>query len=143
MSVFVYKPKESEGDYWGWSHKCPEFRNPSLSLTQVTQRLFFPMFFIIAEPTLVGKVRGTWWLASLGATVTVICVLFYYCCISNSFIMGNLYKRYFGRLEQVRSWDVEENPGQRASRRSCRVVYANIRGLHKNVRFVLLPEGEM
>ena len=47
--------------------------------------------------------------------------------------MGILYKRYFGRLRLLRSSDVEENPGPRVSRRSYRVVYANIRGLHKNL----------
>ena len=53
---------------------CPVFHNPSFSLTQVTQFAVFPLlwFFILAEPTLVGRVRGTWWLASLGAIVTAI-----------------------------------------------------------------------
>ena len=46
--------------------------------------------------------------------------------------MGNLYKRYFYRLRLLRSSDVEKNPGPRASRRSCLVVFANIRSLHRN-----------
>ena len=47
--------------------------------------------------------------------------------------MGILYRLYFGRQRLLRSSDVEENPGQRISHRSCRFAYANIRGLHKNV----------
>ena len=47
--------------------------------------------------------------------------------------MGILHKRYFGCLRLLSSSDVEENTGSRALRRSCRVVYANIRGLHKNL----------
>ena len=43
--------------------------------------------------------------------------------------MDILYKRYFGRLRLLRYSDVEENPRPRTSRRLCRVVYANIRGL--------------
>ena len=45
--------------------------------------------------------------------------------------IGILYKRYFDRLRLGRSSDIEENPEPRASRRSCRIVYTNIRGLHK------------
>ena len=45
--------------------------------------------------------------------------------------MGIQYKRYHSRLRLLRSLNVEENPGQRVSRRSCRVLYANIRVLHK------------
>ena len=47
--------------------------------------------------------------------------------------MGILYKHDFGHLRILRSSDVKENPGPKASRRSCCVVYANIRGLHKNL----------
>ena len=46
--------------------------------------------------------------------------------------MGILYKR-FGHLRLLRSSNVEEYPGQKSSRRSCRVVYANIGGQHKNL----------
>ena len=37
---------------------------------------------------------------------------------------------------------MEENPGPTASRRSCRVVYAIIRGLHKNLSEMSLMSGE-
>ena len=47
--------------------------------------------------------------------------------------MGILYKHYFGHLRLLKSSDVEENPGSKASRTSCCVVYANILGLHKNL----------
>ena len=47
--------------------------------------------------------------------------------------MGILYKCYFGHLRQLRSSNVEENSGLRASRRSRCVVCANIRGLHKKL----------
>ena len=47
--------------------------------------------------------------------------------------MSILSKRYFGRLRLLKSSDVEENPGPIASRWSCRVVYANIRDLHRNL----------
>ena len=47
--------------------------------------------------------------------------------------MGILYKHYFGSARLLRLSNVEENPGPRASRRSCRVVYVNIRGLHRNL----------
>ena len=47
--------------------------------------------------------------------------------------MGTLYKRYFGRLWLLKPLDVEETPEPRASFRSYRVVYANIRRLHKNL----------
>ena len=47
--------------------------------------------------------------------------------------MGILYKLYFGRLRLLRSSDLKENPGPKVSRKSCRVVYANIWGLHKNL----------
>ena len=43
--------------------------------------------------------------------------------------MSILYKRYFGRLRLLKSSDVEENPGPRASRQSCRIV----RELHKKL----------
>ena len=43
--------------------------------------------------------------------------------------MGILYKHYFGRLRLLRSSDVDEDPGPKTSRRLCRVVYVNIRGL--------------
>ena len=58
--------------------------------------------------------------------------LFFYCCISNSLFMDILYKRYFGHLRLLMSTDVE-NSGPRASRMTCRVLCANIRGLHKNL----------
>ena len=41
-------------------------------------------------------------------------------------------KLYVGCLRLLRCLDVEGNPGMWASHRSYRVVYANIRGLHKN-----------
>ena len=47
-------------------------------------------------------------------------------------ICGILCKHYFGCLRLLRSSDVVENPGPSAARMSCRVVYANIRGLYKN-----------
>ena len=47
--------------------------------------------------------------------------------------MGILHKLYFSRLRLFRSSDVEENSRPRASRKSCCVVYANIRGLHKKL----------
>ena len=47
--------------------------------------------------------------------------------------MSILHKGYFGCLRLLTSSDVEENPGPTVSHRSCRVVYANIRGLHKNL----------
>ena len=47
--------------------------------------------------------------------------------------MGILYKRYIGCLRLLKSSDVGENPGPRASRRSCRVVYVNIWGLRRNL----------
>ena len=46
--------------------------------------------------------------------------------------MGILYKNYYGRLRLLRSSDVEKNSVPWASRKSC-VVYANIKGLHKNL----------
>ena len=55
------------------------------------------------------------------------------CCISNSLFMGIQYKLYFCRLRLLRFLDVKENHGQKASRRPCRVVYGNIRGLLKNL----------
>ena len=54
-------------------------------------------------------------------------------CVSNSLFTVILCNLYFGRLRLVRISDVEENSGPRASRRSYRVVYANIRGLHENL----------
>ena len=33
----------------------------------------------------------------------------------------------------MRSSDAEDNPGPKTSRRSCRIVYANIRGLHRDL----------
>ena len=57
--------------------------------------------------------------------------------------MGILYNRYFGRMRLFKTSNVEDNPGPRASRRSCRVVYANIRGLHKNLSYLsLIARGE-
>ena len=47
--------------------------------------------------------------------------------------MSILYKRYFDRLRLLRSSDVEENPGLRALRRSCCVVYVNVQGPHMNL----------
>ena len=47
--------------------------------------------------------------------------------------MSILCKSCFGRLRQLRSADVEQIPGPRDSRRSCRVAFAIIRGLHKNL----------
>ena len=47
--------------------------------------------------------------------------------------MGILYTHDFGSLRLLRSSDVKGNHGPRASRRSCRVVYANIQGHHKNL----------
>ena len=41
-------------------------------------------------------------------------------------------------LGLLRSSDVEENPGPRASHRSYRVVYANIRSLHRNLSIFFL-----
>ena len=53
--------------------------------------------------------------------------------------MGILYKRYFGRLRLLRSSDVDENPGSpRASRRSCRIEYANIHDLYKRIYQICL-----
>ena len=49
-----------------------------------------------------------------------------------SLFRGILFKRYFGCLRLLCSSDVE-NPAPRASRRSYRVAYANIRGLQKNL----------
>ena len=58
--------------------------------------------------------------------------------------MGILYKLYLGRLRLLRSSDGKENPGSRTSRRSCRVVHANIPSLHKNLsNLSLLSEVEM
>ena len=51
--------------------------------------------------------------------------------------MDILCKRYFGRLRLLKSSDVEENSGPRASRRSCRVVYANIMSLRKKLSELL------
>ena len=48
-------------------------------------------------------------------------------------VYGNCVQTLFGRLRLFRSSDLEENPGPRPSRRSCLVVYANTRGLHKNL----------
>ena len=47
--------------------------------------------------------------------------------------MGIMHKRYFDLLRLLRALDVEENPEPRASRLSFCVVYANIRGLNKNL----------
>ena len=47
--------------------------------------------------------------------------------------MSILFKGYFSRLRLLTSSDVKENPKPRASRRTCRVLYANIRVLHKNL----------
>ena len=41
--------------------------------------------------------------------------------------------KHFCHLRLLRSLDVEENPRPRASRRLCRVVYANIWGLHRKL----------
>ena len=92
---------------------------------------------------LVG-IRNAGWLASSGATVTAIFFLLSCSCfISNSLFMSILYTHYFGRLRQLRSSNVKENPGLRASRRSCCVVYANIRRLQKNLSdFSFAVRGE-
>ena len=47
--------------------------------------------------------------------------------------MGILYTRYFSHLRLLRSSNTKENPKARALRRSCHVVYTNIRGLHKKL----------
>ena len=47
--------------------------------------------------------------------------------------MGIKYKHCFGSLRLLKPSNVEENLGPRASPRSGRVVYANIRSLHKNL----------
>ena len=58
--------------------------------------------------------------------------------------MGILNEYYFGRLRILRSFDVEENPGSKASRMSCRVVYSNIRACLRICQiYLLLPEVEM
>ena len=79
--LFIYKPMASlRGTIWVEAIAVgPVFRNPSLSLTPVTQPDFlsFLQFFISAEPTLVSRIRGAWWQPSLGATVTAICISFF------------------------------------------------------------------
>ena len=56
--------------------------------------------------------------------------------------MSILYKSYFSRLGLLGSSDAKVNSGPRASRRSCRAVLANIRGLHRNLSDVsLLARG--
>ena len=52
--------------------------------------------------------------------------------------MGIQYKHYFGCMKQLRSSDVEKNQGPRTSRRSFRVVYANIRSFPKNLSDLFL-----
>ena len=47
--------------------------------------------------------------------------------------MGILYKRYLGHLRLLRSSGGKENPGSGILHRSCRVVYANILCLYKNL----------
>ena len=77
--------------------------------------------------------------------MTAICIFIsIYVRVSNSLFVGILYKRYVGHLRLLTSSDVEENLEPRASRRSCRVIYTLIRGLHKIclIRLVL-PEVEM
>ena len=63
------------------------------------------------------------------------CIFFYCCCEPNSSCMDILYKRYFSLLRLLRSSEVEveEKPEPKASRRSCRFVCVNLRGLHKNL----------
>ena len=45
-------------------------------VTQMTQPAFFSLilYSISAEPTLVGRIRGAWWLASLRASVNSSCI---------------------------------------------------------------------
>ena len=90
-----------------------------------------------------GRARGSWWLASLEATMTAICIFFFYCCcMSNSLFMGILYKRYFGCLMLLKSCGGDS--GMRASRSSCRVVYANIRACIRSCLIcLLLPAVEL
>ena len=57
--------------------------------------------------------------------------------------MGSLCKRYFSRLKLLRPSDDEENLELRVSRTSCRVVYPNIRGLHKNFSALSLIAREI
>ena len=52
--------------------------------------------------------------------------------------MDILHKRYFGRLIVMRSSDVEENLGPRASHRPCSVVYVNIRACIRICQICLL-----
>ena len=109
---FFYKPTASPREIIcvGSIAVCSVFRNPSVTLTQVTQSAFFPFleFFISAKRTLVCRLRGAWWLALYRDCFGL---LFYCCWISNSLFMGIL---YFGRLRLLRSSNVEENHGLRA-----------------------------
>ena len=57
---------------------CPIFGNPFLSNPgDPVYFFYFLQFLVSAEPTLVGRVRGIWWMASLGVTVTARCIFFY------------------------------------------------------------------
>ena len=65
--------------------------------------------------------------------MTAICIFFHCIILSNSLFIGILYKLYFDHLRLLMSLDVEENTGLKASRRSFRIVYANVLGLLKNL----------
>ena len=66
--------------------------------------------------------------------MTAICVFFSIVVIYRTpCVLGNQYKRYFSRMRLLRSSDEEEKFRLKALRKLYRVVYTNIRGLHKNL----------
>ena len=112
---------------------CPVFRSLSLFLTQVTQPAFFFLSYSssyeLSLRWLVGLEAPGGWLFYEPPWLPFVCS----CCILNSLFMGILHNHYLGCLRLLKSSDLKKNPRPRATHRSCRVVYSNIRGLHKNL----------
>ena len=70
--------------------------------------------------------------------MTAICILFSIIVVYQTFgLWAFCTTLFWSPVEEnsgpMRFSDVEENSGAKASRMSCPVVYANIRGLHKNL----------
>ena len=110
----------------------------SLSLSNAGDTAcFFPFleFFILVEPTLVGRLKDAWWLDSLGATVLLFVYLFVFLLHIGLLVYWHSVQTLFWSPETIEVWglDVEENSRLKAPCRSCRVVYANIRDLHGNL----------
>ena len=121
----VYKPTTSlRGIIWvGAIAVCPVFRNPSFSLTQMTQPVFlFPIVLYFGWAYAVWQSWGPRWLASSEATVIAICNYFFYCCciLNSSYLWASCTSvilvawDYWG----LRTWKRILNRGLHA----CRVV---------------------